>query len=113
MKRTLIVAAAGLMLGLAAPALGPSAAWAGQEKAEKEYKAELKECKKIANPGEKDECVRNAKSTYEKREPAESKSMLGTEKAEDGGKKKAVSKDKDAAMGGEALKKKAGKAKKQ
>ncbi|MDH3594902.1 MAG: hypothetical protein OEU09_09155 [Rhodospirillales bacterium] len=113
MKISLIIAAAGLVIGTAAMALGPSSAWAGQEKAEKEYKAELKECKKIAEPGQKDDCVRNAKSNYENRKQADGKSMIGTEKAKEGATKKAVAKDKKAAAGGEELKKKAGKAKKQ
>ncbi len=113
MKISLIIATAGLVIGTAAVALGPSSAWAGQEKAEKEYKADLKDCKKIAEPGQKDDCVRNAQSNYENRKQADGKSMIGTEKAKKGATKKTAAKDKNVATGGEQFKKKAGKAKKQ
>jgi hypothetical protein len=101
MRKSLIVTASVLVLGMAV-ASGSTAALAAADQAEQAYRAELKDCRKIADPGEKDDCVRAAKEAK-----ADADNVV---KVKDDAKAKAGAKAKDLGTG--ALNK-AGKAKKQ
>ncbi len=54
---------------------------AANAKSDKEAKAQLQECKKIADPKQRDECVSNAQNRLEKGKGAAKKEKASGEKA--------------------------------
>jgi hypothetical protein len=68
--------------------------------ADKDHKAALKECKKLAVAKERDECVSNANNRYE-RGKKEEKATSGDEQGETKGKAKSEAKDKGKSDGKE------------
>ncbi len=77
------------ILAIVGLGLSGGAGWSQSQNAETEYRAELQQCKKLAEPKARDECVSNAKNRYERGKKAEKmpadKGAMDKDKA--GGKK--------------------------